>query len=159
MSGVSLQNFTRRRTAPRAVFSAIAAAVLPGWDISLAFVGAARARALNIQLRGKDYVPNVLSYIVGEKSAEIIICPSEATKQAPDFLLPASSFLLLLFIHGALHIKGWVHGDKMELCERKLLAKFAKSITQPLPNGTTHRNRHRHRHVPDKNGRGGRALR
>ncbi len=151
MTGVSIQNLTRRNSPMLAgsVFSKIAKELLPDWEISLTFVGPAKARALNKMLRKKEYIPNVLSYVVGEKSAEIIICPSEARKQAPDFQLPASSFLLLLFIHGALHIKGWSHGDKMEACERKLLTKY----------GATDSNRHRHRHVPSKDGRGRRALR
>ena len=144
MAGVSIQNLTQRRlTTSLVVFSDIAASVLPEWDISLVFVGATKALELNKKLRGKNYVPNVLSYIVGNKSAEIIICPSEAKKQAPDFQLPASSFLLLLFIHAVLHIKGWAHGDKMDKCEREILTRYEK----------THSDRNRHRHIPGKNGR------
>ncbi|OYV63221.1 MAG: rRNA maturation RNase YbeY [Parcubacteria group bacterium 21-58-10] len=153
MSGVSIQNFTRRPTAPRAVFSAIARDVLPGWDISLVFVGPARARALNKNLRHKEYVPNVLSYVAGAKSGEIIICLAEARRQAPAHGMSERTFVLYLFIHGALHIKGWAHGATMERSERKLVAKFAPSGARSLPNVTTHRNRHRHRHVPGKNGR------
>ena len=143
MAGVSIKNLTRRPLRGRRVFSDIAASVLSEWDISLVFVGPARARALNKQLRNKDYTPNVLSYALGNKSCEIIICPSEAAKQAPVFQLPASSFQLLLFIHGALHVKGWAHGATMEKCEQKLLTRY----------GTAHSNRHRHRHVPSKSGR------
>ncbi|MCR4275815.1 MAG: rRNA maturation RNase YbeY [Candidatus Parcubacteria bacterium] len=153
MTGVSIRNLTRRPTAPRAVFTTVADEVLSGWDISLVFVDPARARALNEQLRGKDYIPNVLSYALGDKSCEIIICPAEAAKQAPDFQLSTFNFQLLLFIHGLLHIKGRVHGATMERSERKLLAKFGKSDARSLPNGTTHSNRHRHRDVPSKNGR------
>ncbi len=143
MAGVSIKNLTRSYRGPSSVFSAIAKEVLPGWEVSLVFVGATRARALNIQLRKKEYVPNVLSYALGEKSAEIIICPSEAAKQAPAFRLTPSAYCLYLFIHGVLHIKGWVHGAKMERWEQKLLSHY----------GTAHSDRHRHRHVPSKNGR------
>lgn len=116
------------------VFSTVAQSVLPGWEISLVFVGAKRARALNTQLRGKTYVPNVLSYALGKKSGpkgaplggEIIICLNEAKKQAPRYDMSARTFVLYLFIHGILHIKGGVHGGKMEKCERDLLARFAK---------------------------------
>ncbi|HCG99820.1 MAG TPA: rRNA maturation RNase YbeY [Actinobacteria bacterium] len=150
MAGVSLKNLTRRPLLNgRCMFSEIAEKVLPGWDLSLAFVGPAKARALNTQLRNKDYIPNMLSYVVGEKSGEIIICPSEAAKQAPSFQLPASSFQLLLFIHGALHIKGWAHGASMEQCERSLLAPYV----------ATHSHRHRRRHVPGEDGRRRRTLR
>lgn len=144
MSGVSIKNLTRQhlKVLAGSAFSEIAKSVLPDWEISLVFIGATRARALNKKLRGKSYVPNVLSYVAGEKNAEIIICPAIATRQSPDFQLPASSFLLLLFIHGVLHIKGWAHGDKMEKCERKLLSRYEK----------TDSHRHRHRHIPGKNG-------
>lgn len=153
MASVSIQNLTRRRTASRVVFSAVAKEILPGWDISLVFVGPAKARALNKQLRGKDYVPNVLSYALDDESGEVIICLAEAKKQAPDFSMSERDFVLYLFIHGLLHIKGRVHGATMERSERKLLAKFVSGSARSLPNGTTHRNRNRHRHVPSKNGR------
>ena len=125
------------------MFSEIANDVIPGWDISLAFVGSARAKALNKKLRNKDYVPNVLSYALGKKSGEIIICPNEAQKQAHDLKLSTHDFLLLLFIHGLLHLKGWRHSVRMEECEQKLIAKY----------GSAHSNRHGHGHVPGKNGR------
>jgi ssRNA-specific RNase YbeY (16S rRNA maturation enzyme) len=80
--GVSMKNFTRHRTVPRVAFTKIVNAVLPGWDISLVFVGPTKARALNVQLRGTSYIPNVLSYTVGQMSGEIIMCLSEAAKQA-----------------------------------------------------------------------------
>ncbi|MFA6519892.1 MAG: rRNA maturation RNase YbeY [Candidatus Paceibacterota bacterium] len=156
---VAIKNLTRRLTAPRAVFTAIASEVLPHFDISLVFVGPAKAHALNKQLRGKDYIPNVLSYALDGENGEVIICLAEAKKQAPDFFMNERDFVLYLFIHGLLHIKGRVHGATMERSERKLLAKFlpaqagAPSSARPLPNGTTHRNRNRHRHVPSKNGR------
>lgn len=126
MAGVDTRNFTRR-SVPRFAYARVAKEVLPGWDISLAFVAPAKARALNKQLRNKDYTPNVLSYAIGDKSGEIIICLSEATKQAPDFNLPPTTYTLYLFIHGLLHIKGWAHSARMEACERKLLAKYGTS--------------------------------
>ncbi|MBI4065828.1 rRNA maturation RNase YbeY [Candidatus Kaiserbacteria bacterium] len=145
MSGVSIKNFTSSSYIGQPyVFSDIAASVLPEWNISLVFVGAMRARALNKKFRGKNYVPNVLSYIAGEKSAEVIICPSEAQKQARTFRLTPSAYCLYLFIHAVLHIKGWAHGDKMEKCERDLLARHEKA----------HSNRNRHRYIPDKNSGG-----
>lgn len=126
MGGVSIKNLTRRRlTASRAVFSKIANEMLPGWDISLVFVGPKQARELNEKLRGKIYVPNVLSYAVGDQSGEIFICLSEAARQASNFNLEPLTFNLFLFIHGLLHLKGWAHSAKMEKCERKLLVKFA----------------------------------
>jgi rRNA maturation RNase YbeY len=142
MGGVSIQNLTRSVSGgPRLVFSKVAKKVLPGWDISLVFVGEKRALALNKKLRKKSYVPNVLSYVAGEKSGEIIICPQEANRQAAAYRMSKQGFILYLFIHGALHIKGWVHSAKMDKCERDLLATFAKGSAYANPYETPHRNR------------------
>ena len=149
MESVLIKNLTRRRTASRAVFSKIAKEVLPNWEISLVFVSATKALELNKKLRKKNYIPNVLSYVVGDKSGEIIICLSEAKKQSLDFNLTPYTFTLYLFIHAVLHIKGWVHGANMDKCEQKLLKRYE----------ATYSDRDRHRHVPSKNGRRRGALR
>lgn len=148
MSGVSLRNCTRTRVSvSRQILQEIATEILPEWDISLVYVGAKRARDLNKQLRGKEYVPNVLSYKLDGASGEIFICPIEASKQAPAYGMSKNDYILYLFIHGILHINGWGHGAKMEECERTLMTRYGKA----------HSNRHRHRHVPGKGGRGRRA--
>ena len=138
---------------PRFAYGKVAEEVLPQWNISLAFVGPAQARALNEKLRGKAYTPNVLSYELENKSGEIIICLAEAEKQSPQYGMNGKDFILYLFIHGLLHLKGWPHGAKMERCERTLTAKFAASGPRAQTNVTTHRNGNRHRDVPSKNGR------
>ncbi|MDB5237389.1 MAG: Endoribonuclease YbeY, partial [Parcubacteria group bacterium] len=93
---LDVRNFTRR-AAPGLPYQKIAAAILPGWEISLVFSGEIRARKLNQQLRKKDYVPNVLSYETSstkkERSGEIIICPAVAKRQAGDNDLSTSSFI------------------------------------------------------------------
>ncbi|MGD0328785.1 MAG: rRNA maturation RNase YbeY [Minisyncoccia bacterium] len=145
MAGVSVKNFTRQHLKVLAglPFAKVAEEILPGWDISLVFVGPKKARELNERLRGKIYTPNVLSYALSEKSGEIFICPREAEKQASLHQIGKQTFILSLFIHGLLHLKGRVHGVTMEKCERKLLTHY----------GTAHSNWHRHRHVPNKDGR------
>lgn len=115
-----------RREAPRFAYTDIAKAVIPGWDVSLVFVGPKQAQELNVRLRGKTYTPNVLSYALGEKSGEIFICPHEAAKQAPLHDMNEHEFVLYLFIHGLLHLKGMAHGGTMEACEQKFLARFTK---------------------------------
>jgi rRNA maturation RNase YbeY len=151
MAQVSIRNLTRTPS-PRFPYEKVAAHVLAGWDISLVFIGPAKARALNESLRGKTYTPNVLSYEVGAKHGEIFICLSEAAKQAPDYELSPRLFVLYLFIHGLLHLKGRAHGATMEKCERDLLALFAKSVVRSSHNATQNRNGNRHRHLPSKTG-------
>lgn len=124
MAGVEIKNLTRRLM-PRFAYTTVAATALPDWDVSLVFVGPKKAQELNEQLRGKSYIPNVLSYALGEKSGEIFICLNEAAKQAPAHSMSERKFVLYLFIHGLLHLNGLAHGSTMELCERKLLARFS----------------------------------
>ena len=146
---VAVKNLTRRSLpSERRVFSAIAKEVLPNWDVSLVFVSAKEARALNVQLRGKTYIPNVLSYALGPHSGEIIICLAEAERQAPAHSMSTRTFVLYLFIHGLLHVKGRAHGDIMEKCEQKLVARFlpAQAGATDSVRTSTHVTTHSHRH-------------
>jgi rRNA maturation RNase YbeY len=154
MAAVAITNFTRR-SVPRFAYADAATKVLGDWDISLVFVGSTRAQKLNVQLRKKTYVPNVLSYAVGEKSGEIFICLEEAERQAPSHDMDERTFVLFLFIHALLHLKGWAHGATMERWERTLVAQFSAGHTRHV---TAHSDRHRHRHLPSK-GSGGRGTR
>lgn len=149
MAGIDTRNMTRR-SVPRFPYARVADEVLPDWDVSLVFVGPKKARDLNIELRGKSYIPNVLSYALGEKNGEIFICLEEAERQAPEHEMDARTFVLFLFIHGLLHLKGQAHGATMERCEKELLAKYAPGPARKSSHGTTHSNRNRHRHLPGK---------
>lgn len=137
-SSLDTRNFTRRPQ-PAFPYKKALDAALPGWDISLVFAGQQRAQSINVKLRDKDYVPNVLSYETGNKSGEIIICLEVAKKQAPDYGLSYTAFVGFLFIHGLLHLAGKRHGPTMEREERALLARL---IHIPPVHGTTHSNRH-----------------
>ena len=125
MSRVSIKDFTYSKT-PTHPYARVAQSVLPAWDISLVFCGKRRAQRLNTRLRNKTYVPNVLSYTVGKKSGEIIICKDVLKKEAKQYDLTVHAFVLFLFIHGLLHLKGHAHGTTMERYERTLLARFTR---------------------------------
>ena len=92
--------------------------------VSLVFVGETRAQHLNEEHRGKDYIPNVLSFPLTESSGEIYICPRAAAKEASDFELSLDGYIGFLFIHGLLHLRGLDHGDEMDRLEQKYLTKF-----------------------------------
>lgn len=145
-STLDVRNFTRR-PAPGLPYQKIAAAILPGWEISLVFAGETRAQNLNKQLRNKEYIPNVLSYETSsskkERSGEIIICPEVAKRQAPEYELSYPHFIGFLFIHGLLHLKGLPHGTTMDRYEREYLSRFISvPKSAPSSHGPTHRNRH-----------------
>ena len=127
-SNLDIRNFTRS-TAPVFPYAEALAKVLPNWELSLVFVGEKRALNLNKQLRNKDYTPNVLSYEVGKKSGEIIICLSVAKKQAPTYDLTYQHMVGFLFIHGMLHLKGERHSATMDRKEREVLKQVCTSAS------------------------------
>lgn len=144
---IDLRNFTRQKPLPSFRFKEIAQAVLPNWDISLVYCGEIRAQNLNQALRGKSYVPNVLSYESGKNSGEIIICLPVARRQAATYGLSYTHFTAFLFIHGLLHLKGQPHGTTMEEHERSLLKRFTGAtldyaFDELIHGKPTHRNRH-----------------
>ena len=104
-------------------------------------------------------INHMLKYILKElatpgeikKSGEVIICTSVARKQAPSYGLEPDTYLLLLFIHALLHLKGGRHGTTMEKREKALLAKFTRALK--TPHVPPHRSRNRRRHLSGKDSR------
>lgn len=150
------RNFTRQ-TPPRHPYEEMAKTILPGWDISLVFVGKTRAQSLNYALRKKTYVPNVLSYESGNKSGEIIICLEVAKRQARSYGLTYQQHVAYLFIHGLLHLKGYPHGPTMDKLERAHTVRFI-GVSVPT-DGSTNHDRHRYRNTPNEGRRRGGGTR
>ncbi len=110
---------------PEFPYQAIKEAILgKQYDLSVAFVGTKRAQTLNREYRKKTYVPNVLSFPLGEKTGELYLCPEIAYPEAKDFNLSRDGYIAFLFIHGCLHLKGHDHGDTMEALERRYMKRF-----------------------------------
>ena len=113
------------KTYPALPYEAIKDAILgKRYELSLTFIGATRARALNETNRGKSYVPNVLSFPLTETAGEIYIAPSVAAKESKKFSMSPNGYIGFLFIHGCLHLKGLDHGDTMDRAERKYCKQF-----------------------------------
>lgn len=140
-STLDIRNFTKSPV-PSFPFKDALQAILPGWDMSLAFAGKTRAQSMNVRLRNKDYVPNVLSYESGTNSGEIVICLEVAKRQAPDYGMKYTEFVGFLFIHGCLHLKGEQHGATMERKERLMLKRLTNQSKNSSSNVPTNRNRH-----------------
>ncbi len=99
------------------------------FDLSLNFIDEALAYKLNIENRKKDYIPNVLTFPLSDSTGEIYICRSIAYKQYKNFNLKYRDYILLLFIHGCLHLNHVDHNtaeneDYMVKLEYELLEKF-----------------------------------
>jgi len=94
-------------------------------------------RRLNKQYRRQDRVTDVLSFALDERlpdglyAGDILICWSLAEKQARENNHSLTTELLLLMIHGLLHLNGYDHetdhGEMLAL-QQRLLAKHAGGL-------------------------------
>src|SRR3989344_4571132 len=106
-------------------YSKVKRAILGGGhDVSLVFVGNSLSRSLNRHWRGKDKPTNILSFPLSKNSGEIFINLPLAEREAGQFGKNLKDFVLYLFIHGLLHLKGLGHCGTMEKAERKFQKKF-----------------------------------
>lgn len=118
---ISLTNLTKSKP-PRVKYEEILSFILPqSYDLSLVFLTPSRSRALNKSLRGKDYATNVLSFPLSKNSGEIFIDLATAKKEYKKFGMSYTEFVVYLFIHALLHLKGMEHGDTMEKREKTIL--------------------------------------
>lgn len=119
-----LTQFTKGKL-PSLPFVRIKNAVLgQDYNLSLVFVGKTRAQKLNSLWRNKNYPTDILSFPLTKKSGEIFICPSIVEQKAPAWNRTPKNFLAFLLIHGLCHLKGFVHGSRMEAQEIKFRNRF-----------------------------------
>jgi probable rRNA maturation factor len=96
----------------------------PHYEVSLVIVGDKKARTLNQEHRGKDYIPNVLSFPIDDTMGEIFLNQKTALLECTKFNLSASHYLYYLIIHSMLHLKNFDHGDEMTAQENFFMKKF-----------------------------------
>lgn len=94
------------------------------YELSLTILGAKEQRKINRIYRGIDETTNILSFVLSKKTGEITLDPVKIKKDAILFNMTYDQFLIFLFIHGCLHLKGLEHGSKMELQEDKYFKIF-----------------------------------
>jgi probable rRNA maturation factor len=116
---------TTKSTLPSVPFAKIKKAALgEKYELSLVFVGDKKSQELNSTYRGKDKPTNCLSFSLDKNSGEIFLNLGKAKKEASDFGREFDNFVVFLFIHSCLHLKGMEHGDKMERAEEKIRKIF-----------------------------------
>jgi probable rRNA maturation factor len=121
---VEVKNLTKSR-APRSPFSLLKNAVLgKKYCLSLVFAGPSLTQKLNSTYRRKNKSADILSFPLSKSSGEIFINLSLVRKEASLQGLDYPSYVLRLFIHGLLHLKGMRHGSKMERAEKKFIKNF-----------------------------------
>jgi rRNA maturation RNase YbeY len=112
---------------PSLPFARLKSAVLgEKYWLSVVIAGDHLTRRLNREYRGKDKPANVLSFPLTDEEGELFLNPRAALRDAPAFHMREHDFLLLLFIHGLLHLKGYEHGRTMEEAEQKFCQHFGK---------------------------------
>jgi probable rRNA maturation factor len=94
------------------------------YELSINFVNQKEAKKINIKYRQKDYIPNTLSFPYSDTSGEIFLQLEAINSQAKDFDLSKENFLLKIYIHSLLHLKGLDHSTKMDNLEAKFLNKY-----------------------------------
>ena len=94
------------------------------YELSLAIVSAVHMKKLNLAHRNIDKTTDILSFPLSKTDGEMYLCLSETKKEAVEFDRAYENFLLFLFIHGCVHLKGFDHSSTMERIERQLRKQF-----------------------------------
>src|SRR3989344_959408 len=106
-------------------FEKMAHAILGSqYELSLVICGDTLASALNRTYRKKVYPANVLSFPIGKNEGEIFLNIRASEREARTFGIPAREHIAHLFVHGCFHLKGYMHGEKMEREEGRILRAF-----------------------------------
>ena len=119
--------------------AALDALGLHGVSVAVRLVDADEAQALNRDYRGKDYVPNVLSFPLGEDFplppgearplGDVVLCLPVIAAEAAEYGKTFAQRLAHLLIHGVLHLAGHTHNDEperlaMEALETTVMAEL-----------------------------------
>jgi probable rRNA maturation factor len=99
-------------------------------ELTVRFVGAAEARRLNRDFRGKDYATNVLTFDYQHAPlvvADIVLCVPVVRREAREQRKGFREHLAHLVVHGVLHAQGHDHdrahdAKRMEAREVRILA-------------------------------------
>ena len=103
-------------------------------SVTLRFVGAAEARRLNREFRGKDYATNVLTFVYAPAprlAGDVVICAPVVAREAREQGKAIEAHYAHLVVHGLLHLQGHDHetdvgAAAMERRERAILRALGK---------------------------------
>ena len=102
-------------------------------DVTLRFVGATEARALNRTYRRKNYPTNVLTFVYdvegGVLRGDIVLCAPLLRREAAEQGKSLAAHCAHLVVHGMLHLQGYDHeraadAARMEALEVAALARM-----------------------------------
>lgn len=105
---IYLTNRQRRVRIPAAEVRRLAARLVAGRSLSIAFVGNAEIRALNRRFLGHDDVTDVLAFPLGtDLFGEVVVSTEVAAAEARRRGIPVKEELLRYVVHGILHLLGY----------------------------------------------------
>jgi probable rRNA maturation factor len=102
-------------------------------SVTVAFVGARRARTLNREFRKKDRATNVLSFSYERSRAsltgDVVVCVPVAAREAKNYGRSVQNHLAMLVVHGIVHLAGHDHetqadAKRMERLEAEIARKL-----------------------------------
>ncbi len=119
-----LSNETRMKT-PMVSWLAIKDHILgKSYELSLVFPDKKTATQLHLDWKNKKGPVNILSFPLDKKTGEICISLDQAKIECKKFNRTYENYVAYLFIHGCAHLRGHIHGNKMEAYETKVRKKF-----------------------------------
>jgi rRNA maturation RNase YbeY len=102
-------------------------------ELSIALIGNAEMRELNAKFRNKDYATDVLSFGAGEELpaavkllGDVVISVEKAQEQANTRGRPLHEEMVMLLIHGILHLLGYDHERSAK--EARIMGRLEKKI-------------------------------
>ena len=104
-----------RQKLPRIAWERIKNNILLGrYELSLVFADSKRMKALNLAYRKKNTTTNVLAFPLGKNEGEIFMDLAVAKREALAQAIPYNAYVLHLYIHALLHLKGFDHETERE---------------------------------------------
>ena len=100
-------------------------------EVTIRFVDSAEGQRLNSDYRGRDHATNVLSFPYAAEprlSGDLVLCMPVVEREARDQGKSPEAHFAHLIVHGMLHLQGHDHetgradAERMEACEREILA-------------------------------------
>ncbi len=112
-------------------------------ELSISFVDDTQIQELNRRYLGRDRPTNVLAFSMREGAftslhphllGDVVISVDTARRQSNRFGLDETEMIILLMIHGILHLSGYEHegpkkaSDQMALKQKELFGKAIRSF-------------------------------
>jgi len=119
-TSVAVQYAVPRRGLPSAASLRRWARVCFSRKLVLRLVGEKEGRRLNREFRGKSKATNVLSF----DSGDIVLCHPVVAREARAQGKTLAAHYAHLVVHGALHLRGYAHGRRMEAREIRVLRRL-----------------------------------